>query len=56
MRPMGSVGNNCMNQAEPYRTEEGGPRPLYLIVQRDAARIDVLELPQGGRVTIGRAP
>ncbi|MCA9087419.1 MAG: sigma 54-interacting transcriptional regulator [Planctomycetaceae bacterium] len=45
-----------MNQAEPYRTEEGGPRPLYLIVQRDAARIDVLELPQGGRVTIGRAP
>ncbi|MEZ5942374.1 MAG: sigma 54-interacting transcriptional regulator [Planctomycetaceae bacterium] len=33
-----------------------GPSKLYLILHRDSARLDVIELPPSGRVTVGRAP
>ncbi|MCA8990833.1 MAG: sigma 54-interacting transcriptional regulator [Planctomycetaceae bacterium] len=36
--------------------DRSGRSPLYLILHRDSARLDVIELPSSGRITVGRAP
>ncbi|MCA9080671.1 MAG: sigma 54-interacting transcriptional regulator [Planctomycetaceae bacterium] len=45
-----------MTQPELTRVDLPPQRTLFLVVHREAARVDVVELPPGGRVTIGRAP
>lgn len=36
--------------------DSGSLRPMYLILHKDSARLDVIELTPGARITVGRAP
>lgn len=44
-----------MDSTEVTRIEPGIPEQAYLVIQRGDARLEVVELPSTGRVTIGRA-
>src|SRR5690349_5159319 len=53
--PIATSRRHPMESTDLTRIEGAAPRKAYLVVQKGAARIEVVELPAGGQVLVGRA-